>query len=373
MFGRDKPKDDKVTKEQVLQALSKVQDPELHRDLVSLNMIKDVEVDGGTVRFTIELTTPACPLRKDIQADAEAAVKAIPGVESVEIKWGSRVRTDERLVGMLDIGVRNAFAVGSGKGGVGKSTVAVNLAVALAQEGARVGLLDADVYGPNIPQMMGVYEKPRSKDGKKLLPLERYGVKLMSMGFLVDQKTPLIWRGPMIHGVLRQFLNDVDWGELDYLVVDLPPGTGDASLSLAQSIPLTGAILVTTPQAVSMADVMKGVVMFQHLKVPVLGVVENMSYFTCPNCGEPVDIFGRGGGKKLAEEMNIPFLGEVPIDPKVRIGGDDGRPIVVLAPDSAPAKALRDIARTLAGRISMQHFAQAGPQAFSSAPELKVL
>jgi ATP-binding protein involved in chromosome partitioning len=343
----------------------------LHKDLVTLNMIRNLQIDGGKVSFTVMLTTPACPLRNEIEREAVAAVKAISGVETVDVKWDSSVPLDRRLTGKLDIGIRNAIAVGSGKGGVGKSTVAVNLAVALAQTGAQVGLLDADIYGPNVPLMMGVSDRPRSADGKKILPLVSYGVRLMSMGFLIDSKTPLIWRGPMIHGALRQFLEDVDWGALDYLVVDLPPGTGDASLSLAQSLPLTGAILVTTPQAVSMADVVRGVAMFQHLEVPVLGVVENMSYYVCPGCGDKTYIFGRGGGRRVAEEMNIPFLGEVPIDPRIREGGDDGRPIVHVAPESEAGQALRDIAQNLAARISVQNIRGFGT--FQAAPELKIL
>jgi ATP-binding protein involved in chromosome partitioning len=344
-----------VTEAQVMAALAKVQEPELHKDLVALNMIRNVQIEGDRVSFTVVLTTPACPLRNQIEREAMAAVKAIPGVAAVEVRWDSSVPMDRRLTGRLDIGIRNAVAVGSGKGGVGKSTVAVNLAVALAQTGAQVGLLDADIYGPNVPLMMGVSGRPRSLDGKKILPPISYGVKLMSMGFLIDTRTPLIWRGPMIHGALRQFLQDVDWGTLDYLVVDLPPGTGDASLSLAQSLPLTGAILVTTPQAVSMADVVRGVTMFQHLAVPVLGVVENMSYYVCPGCGEKTYIFGQGGGRRVAEETNVPFLGEVPIDPRIRQGGDDGRPIVHVAPDSEAGQALRDVARGLAARVSVQN------------------
>lgn len=354
MVGRDRDSRG-VTEAQVLAALSQVQEPELHKDLVTLNMVRDVKVEDGKVAFTIVLTTPACPLRRDIQETAEAAVRAIPGVEEVAVKLDASVPQDRRISGMLDIRVSNAIAVGSGKGGVGKSTVAVNLAVGLAQEGARVGLLDADVYGPNVPLMMGAHERPRSLDGEKILPLERFNVKLMSMGFLVDEKTPVIWRGPMIHGAIRQFLSDVDWGTLDYLVVDLPPGTGDASLSLAQSIPLTGAVLVTTPQAVSVADVVKGVVMFQHLNVPVLGVVENMSYFVCSHCGERTDIFGSGGGRRVSGEMRVPFLGEVPVDPQVRVGGDEGEPVVVAAPHSPAGQALRQIARQLAARVSVQN------------------
>ncbi len=368
MFGR---KSGGVTENQVMAALSKVQEPELHKDLVTLNMVRDVKIEGGKVSLTVVLTTPACPLRGQIEREASAAVKAIPGVEAVEIHMDSSVPSDRRISGRLDIGVRNAIAVGSGKGGVGKSTVAVNLAVALAQTGAQVGLLDADIYGPNVPLMMGVSEMPHSEDGKKIQPLASYGVKLMSMGFLIDSKTPLIWRGPMIHGAIRQFLQDVDWGNLDYLVVDLPPGTGDASLSLAQSLPLTGAVLVTTPQEVSMADVVRGVAMFQHLEVPVLGVVENMSYYVCPGCGDKTYIFGQGGGRRVADEMKIPFLGEVPIDPRIREGGDTGQPIVHVAPESEAGQALRSIAQNVAARVSVQDLR--GPGKFQAVPELKIL
>lgn len=354
MFKRDKD-NTRVTQAQVLAALSRVQEPELHKDLVTLNMVRDVKVEDGKVAFTIVLTTPACPLRKDIQEAAAAAVRAIPGVEEVTVRFDASVPRDRRLTGRLDIGVKNVIAVGAGKGGVGKSTIAVNLAVSLALEGTRVGLLDADIYGPNVPLMMGVHERPRSLDGKKLLPLERFNVKLMSMGFLLDEKTPVIWRGPMIHTAIRQFLSDVDWGPLDYLVVDLPPGTGDASLSLAQSIPLTGAVVVTTPQAVSVSDVLKAVVMFQHLQVPVLGVVENMSYFVCGHCGERTYIFGNGGGRRVSQEMRIPLLGEVPMDPEIRAGGDEGDPVVVAAPGSPAGQALRQIARELAARVSVHN------------------
>ncbi|RME90980.1 MAG: iron-sulfur cluster carrier protein ApbC [Anaerolineae bacterium] len=332
----------KITKETVLAALSKVQEPELHQDLVSLNMIRDLEIEGTTVRFTIMLTTPACPLQNRIQDEARQAVLALPGVEKVEIKMASSVPNDGRMRGLVEMPIRNAIAVASGKGGVGKSTVSVNLAVALAQAGARVGLMDADIYGPNIPTMMGVERLPSPKENK-LIPAEAFGVKLISMGFLVKPGQPLIWRGPMLHSAIRQFLSDVDWGELDYLIVDLPPGTGDAALSLAQSLPLSGALIVTLPQAVSLEDASRGLHMFRQLNVPILGVVENMT-------GE---VFGQGGGENLAKAANVPFLGRVPMDASVRQAGDSGQPVVIARPDSAAAQALREIAGQVAARVSM--------------------
>jgi len=346
-----------VNQSQVLQALSRVIEPELGKDLVSLKMIRDLTIHDGLVRFKIVLTTPACPLKNEIEAAARAAVLEIPGVEQVEITLDASVPLDRRLTGKLDIGVKNAIAVASGKGGVGKSTIAVNLALALAQSGAEVGLLDADVYGPNIPLMMGVRQRPVSQDGR-LLPPVGYGVKLMSMGFLVDAEAPIIWRGPMIHTALRQFLTDVAWGDIDYLIVDLPPGTGDASLSLAQSLTLTGAVIVTTPQDVALADVIKGIGMFKQLDVPVLGVIENMSYFVCSHCGQRTDIFSHGGGRRVAERNGVPFLGEVPLDPVVRAGGDSGRPVVVSDPASPAATAMRQIASQLAAMISVQNARQ---------------
>jgi ATP-binding protein involved in chromosome partitioning len=351
------------TEAQVMEALSHVIEPELHKDLVTLNMIRNLHIQDGVVDFTVMLTTPACPLKNQIEDEARAAVMAVPGVKTVNVSFDASVPEDRRLLGKMDIGVKNAIAVASGKGGVGKSTIATNLALALAQSGASVGLLDADIYGPNIPLMMGVHERPRS-DNERILPPEGYGVKLMSMGFLVEEGTPIIWRGPMIHNALRQFISDVDWGGLDYLVVDLPPGTGDASLSLAQSLTLTGVVIVTTPQDVALADVVKGIAMFGHLEVPVLGVVENMSYFVCGHCGERTEIFSHGGGKAVAERMNVPFLGDVPIDPVVRIGGDSGRPVVVAEPDSPAAIAIREIASKVAAAISVQNVQNPLPAEF---------
>lgn len=343
-----------VTNDVVLAALSKVQEPELHEDLVSLNMIQELKIDGGKVSFDILLTTPACPLRSRIESEARQAVLSIQGVTHVAIQMKANVRSDGRSRGLLNLPVKNAVAVASGKGGVGKSTVAVNLAVALAQTGAKVGLLDADIYGPNIPMMMGVDHLPAGSNGK-LIPAESYGVKMMSIGFLVPSGKPLIWRGPMLHSVIQQFLSDVAWGDLDYLIIDLPPGTGDAQLSLAQSLPLSGGLIVTLPQMVSVEDAARGLAMFNELNVPILGVIENMSYLELPD-GTRVEVFGKGGGELLSQKAEVPFLGAIPMDPGVRAGGDTGQPIVVSQPDSAPAKALRSLAEQLAARLAVNAF-----------------
>ena len=341
-----------VKKDQVMAALSMVQEPELHKDLVTLNMVHDVVIDGGKVAFTVTLTTPACPLRGVIEKNARQAVMGVPGVEQVEVQFDSNVPSDGRSRGVMQMQVKNAVAVASGKGGVGKSTVSVNLAVALAQSGAKVGLLDADIYGPNVPTMMGVSALP-GMNGEKLIPALAYGVKIMSIGFMVPQGKALIWRGPMLHSAIRQFLSDVEWGDLDYLIIDLPPGTGDAQLSLAQSLPLSGGLIVTLPQAVSVEDASRGMQMFQQLNIPILGVVENMSYLELPD-GTRMDVFGEGGGKKMAEDSQVAFLGAIPMDPQVRIGGDNGAPVVVSQPDTAAAKALRSIAEQLAAQLSVQ-------------------
>jgi ATP-binding protein involved in chromosome partitioning len=352
-------------------ALSQVIEPELHKDLVTLNMVKNLTINGGSVTFTIMLTTPACPLKHKMEADSTQAVMAVPGVESVKVKFDSNVPADARLMGKLNIGVRNAIAVASGKGGVGKSTMAANLALSLSLDGAKVGLLDADIYGPNIPMMMGVADRPRGHNNK-IVPPQGYGVKLMSMGFLVDPTQAIIWRGPMIHSAIRQFLEDVDWGELDYLIVDLPPGTGDASLSLAQSLSLTGAVIVTTPQQVALSDVVRGVKMFEQLNVPILGVIENMSYFLAPDTGIRYDIFGHGGGATMAQEVNVDFLGEVPLEPAVRMGGDEGAPIVARNPESVAAQAIRAVAQKVAAAVSVQNLVHA-PRQFKTDPTLTVL
>jgi ATP-binding protein involved in chromosome partitioning len=332
-----------LSPESILAALGKVQEPELHKDLVTLNMIRDLEIKGGTISFTLMLTTPACPLRGQIEQETKRAVLAIPGVKTVNIKMDASVPSDGRVRGLVSLPIRNAIAIASGKGGVGKSTVAVNLAVALAQSGARVGLMDADIYGPNIPTMMGVHNLPESKENK-IVPAEAYGVKIMSMGFLVKPGQPLIWRGPMLNSAIRQFLSDVEWGELDYLIVDLPPGTGDAPLSLAQTLPLSGVLIVTLPQAVSLEDASRGLEMFRTLEVPILGVIENMQ-------GE---FFGSGGGEELARVAKVPFLGAVPMESSVRVSSDTGEPVVISKPDSKAAKAFRSIAEQVAARISVE-------------------
>ncbi|MCX7608714.1 MAG: Mrp/NBP35 family ATP-binding protein [Anaerolineales bacterium] len=332
-----------ISREAVLAALSKVQEPELHKDLVTLNMIRDLEIRNDAVSFTIVLTTPACPLKGSIEKAAREAVLSVPGVKSVQIKMDASVPNDGRMRGLMQLPVRNAIAIASGKGGVGKSTVSVNLAVALAQSGARVGLMDADIYGPNIPTMMGVREVPGMRNNK-IIPANAYGVKLMSMGFLVKPGQPLIWRGPMLNSAIRQFLSDVEWGELDYLIIDLPPGTGDAPLSLAQALPLSGVIIVTLPQAVSLEDARRRLEMFRTLEVPILGIVENMR-------GE---FFGAGGGEELARMAGVPFLGAIPMEPDVRIGGDTGQPVIIARPDSPAAQAMRAIAEQAAARISVE-------------------
>lgn len=332
-----------VSNDAVLAALGTVQDPELKKDLVSLKMIKDLTIDGNSVSFTIVLTTPACPLKDSIERSAKAAVMRIPGVSEVTIKMDADVPSDGKARGLLNLPVRNAIAVASGKGGVGKSTCSVNIATALASEGARVGLLDADIYGPNIPTMMGIHDLPNTHENK-LVPAISHGVKIMSMGFLVKPGQPLIWRGPMLNSAIRQFLTDVEWGELDYLIIDLPPGTGDASLSLAQALPLSGAVIVTLPQTVSLEDASRSIAMFQMLNVPILGVIENMR-------GE---FFGSGGGEDLARIAKVPFLGAVPMDATTRIAGDTGMPVVIGKSQSDSAIALKSVAGQVAARISIE-------------------
>ena len=346
----------KLTEQNILESLKKVKDPDLHRNIVELGFVKNLTISGNTVKFDLQLTTPACPVRDQFSSDCEKAIRDdIEGVGKINITMTSDVRrnTQAQKDNILS-GVKNTLAVASGKGGVGKSTVAVNIATALAMDGAKVGLVDADVYGPSIPLMFGINERPKVVNGK-LQPLQRYGVKVMSIGFLVDPMEAVIWRGPMASGAVKQFISDVNWGELDYLIFDLPPGTGDIQLTLVQTIPLTGAMIVTTPQDVALADAKKGLVMFNRVNVPELGIIENMSYFICGHCGQRENIFDNGGGKRTAENLNVPFLGEIPIDTKVRIGGDKGDPIVHSEPDSGQGKIIRDIARRLAAQISIQY------------------
>lgn len=342
----------KVTVEAVMAALSQVQDPELHRDLVSLGMIKDVVVEDGRVSFAVVLTTPACPLRNQIEREARLAVEAIPGVEEVQLSLQARVPGDGHDRPVRQQTVRNAVAIASGKGGVGKTTVAVNVAVALARAGAKVGLVDADVYGPNVPTMLGVDELPPAGE-ELLVPALAHGIKVMSIAFMIQPGQAVIWRGPMLHSVIRQFVMDVDWGDLDYLIIDLPPGTGDAALSLVQSMALTGVVIVTLPQKVSLEDAYRSLEMFRLLKVPILGVVENMSYLDLPN-GERMDIFGMGGGESLARDAGVPFVGGIPMDPEVRMAGDTGTPVVVSHPESQAGKALTSISEHIAAKVSVR-------------------
>ena len=344
-----------VTTEQVLDVLRTVNDPDLHKDIVTLGFVKDVKIANGEVDFVVELTTPACPVKDDLKREAEQKVAALPGVKAARAEMTANVRARGGFGRQAVPGIRNIIAVGAGKGGVGKSTTAVNVALALSRKGARVGLMDADVYGPNTPQMLGITDAPQVSESKRMIPPQAHGLKVISMGMLVPADQPIIWRGPMLHGAVQQFMRDVEWGELDYLVVDLPPGTGDVSLSMAQSVPVAGAVVVTTPQGVSVSDVRKAVAMFRQLNIPVLGVVENMSYFVCGHCDERTEIFGHGGGARMAEDLGIPFLGEVPIDTRVRSGGDEGQPIVAAAPDAPAAKAFSDVASRVAAEISKQN------------------
>jgi ATP-binding protein involved in chromosome partitioning len=339
----------------VLDALRAVRDPDLHQDIVTLGFVKDLRICGGSVAFAIELTTPACPVKDLMKSQAERAVRGLAGVSDVAIEMTARVTASRPVLGNKGVipGVKNVLAVSSGKGGVGKSTVAVNLACALQRTGARVGILDADVYGPNVPLMLGVKGQPAVDANKKIVPFERHGLQVMSMALLVADDQPVIWRGPMLHSAVRQFLFDVAWSELDYLVVDLPPGTGDAQLSLSQQAHLMGAVIVTTPQDVSVLDVKKAIRMFQTVNVPILGVVENMAWFTPPGSSERHFLFGQGGGASIEREFGVPLLGQIPLEIEVREGGDSGKPIVLAAPDSASAKALAAIAGKVAQRVSI--------------------
>ena len=351
-----------VSPERVLEALRPIVDPDFRKSIVELGFVKQLRIEGGRVSFTIELTTPACPVKAEFEKAAKERVSALAGVRQVDVTMTSNTRGSSGAAARADggvvlPGVRNTIAVASGKGGVGKSTTAMNLALALHQAGATVGVMDADVYGPSLPLLLGVHGRPETveRDGqKRIQPLEAYGMRVMSMGFFVNENSPVIWRGPMVHGLIRRFLADVEWGELDYLVIDLPPGTGDAALTLTQQAPLSGAVIVTTANDLSVLDARKGLKMFEKVAVPVLGVVENMSYFVPPDLPDRrYYIFGRGGGKRVADELGVDFLGEVPIDTRVVEGGDHGKPIVVFAPESEAAQAFRRLAGEVARRLAV--------------------
>jgi ATP-binding protein involved in chromosome partitioning len=349
-----------VEQARVLDALKVVQDPDLHRDIVSLGFIKDLNVNGGKVAFTIELTTPACPVKDQMRDQARAAVLAVPGVTDVNINMSASVRATviggEGPRAPLP-GVKNIIAVGAGKGGVGKTTVAVNLAIALAKAGGRVGIIDGDIYGPNVPIMLGM-KSQLTTDGQKILPAEKYGLQVISMGFMTGDDAPIIWRGPMLHGALQQFFREVRWVDLDYLIIDMPPGTGDVALSLSQTVPVAGAIVVTTPQKVSLADSRRAAAMYKKLNIPTLGIVENMSYFVCPNCSHESDIFGKSGGEKMADELGVPFLGGIPIYQPIREGGDAGVPLLISEPDAPAARAIVDVAARAAAQVSIAAYKQ---------------
>ena len=341
----------------VLDALKVVRDPDLNRDIVSLGFIKNLSILDGVVAFTIELTTPACPVKDQLRDQARAAVLQLPGVTAVDVTLGARVREAVGGEGGRQPveGVKNIIAVGAGKGGVGKTTLSVNLAVALAKSGGRVGLIDGDIYGPNVPIMLGM-KSQLATDGQKIIPAEKYGLKVVSMGFLTEDDAPIIWRGPMLHSALQQFFREVRWLELDYLVIDMPPGTGDVALSLGQTVPVAGAVVVTTPQKVSLADSRRAVAMYKKLNIPTLGIIENMSYFVCPGCQKESDIFGTGGGEAMAAELGVPFLGRIPLYQPIREGGDSGVPLMIAEPESPAARAINTAAEQLAAQISIASY-----------------
>lgn len=338
----------------VLKALQVVVDPDLHKDIVTLGFVKNLVLEGSRVALTIELTTPACPVKEQMREQAIAAVRSLPGVTEVDVQMTANVRS----VSMPETGrtplpgVKNVIAVGAGKGGVGKTTVAVNLALALAQYGSRVGILDGDIYGPNVPIMLGL-QTQLGTDGKRIVPAEKYGIQVMSIGFLTSSDAPVIWRGPMLHGAIQQFFREVAWKDLDYLIIDMPPGTGDVALSLSQTVPVVGSIVVTTPQKVSLADSRRAVRMYQKLNIPTLGIIENMSYYTCQNCDHETDLFGHGGGEKLAETMKVPFLGCLPIYQPIREGSDSGVPLVKSEPASTVTRAFLTVAERTAAQVSI--------------------
>lgn len=343
-----------VTPDDVKKALSTVMDPDLNIDIVTLGMVSNISVEGSKVHFKLTLTTPACPLKEKIESDCKQAIGTLPGIEEIDILMDANVANRGKVSDKEPIaGVKHIIAVTSGKGGVGKTTVSINLAVALSKLGAKVGILDSDITGPNCPLMLGVGDyQPAAKDNR-IMPAENYGIKCMSMAFFVPKDTPLIWRGPMLDKAIRQFLRDVDWGELDYLIVDMPPGTGDAQLSMVQATDMSGGVIVTTPQEVALLDGQRGLAMFRQMNVPVLGFIENMSFFQPPGSSERYEIFGHGGGKKMAHEYGVPFLGEVPIDTNIRIGGDTGKPITYTDPDCDASRAFTEIAKQVAAQISI--------------------
>ncbi len=356
-----------VTEQQVREQLRQVKDPELHRDLVSLNMIKSIAIEGSTVRVHIELTTPACPLKEQIQRDVDQVLKQLPGVGRVELTWSAEVRSSRMAAASQLPAVKNVVAVGAGKGGVGKSTAAVLLAYGLRRSGAKVGLMDADVYGPSIPLLCGIESAKPAVHDNMIVPVEAGGVRIMSIGFMIDRNKPLIWRGPMTHGVVKQFLEQVDWGELDYLIVDLPPGTGDIPLSLAQSIPMTGSVVICTPQDVALLDARRAVKMYEQLNVPCLGIIENMSYYICPHCGHRDEPFDHGGAKAASEELGVPFLGEIPLNAKIRVFGDAGTPERTFTDtDDYVSRAIQQVVENTAGQISVRS------ERLAAAPTLSV-
>jgi ATP-binding protein involved in chromosome partitioning len=346
-----------VDQASILDALRVVRDPDLKRDIVALGFIKDLRIDGPRVAFTIELTTPACPVKDQMRDQARAAVMQLPGVSEVDVRMSARVREAVGGDGARQplAGVKNVIAVGAGKGGVGKTTVAVNLAIALAKCGGKVGIIDGDIYGPNVPIMLGV-KTQLTTDGTKIIPAEKFGLQVISMGFLTGDDAPVIWRGPMLHGALQQFFREVRWAALDYLIVDMPPGTGDIALSLSQTVPVAGAIVVTTPQLVSLADSRRAVAMYKKLNIPPIGIVENMSYFVCPNCSHEADIFGHGGGEQMASELGVPFVGRIPIYQPIREGGDSGVPLMISEPDSPAARAFMSAAEQTAAQVSIASY-----------------
>ena len=343
-----------TTPDAVRDALKQVIDPDLRKDIVSLGFVKNLTIDGTRVSFTIELTTPACPVKDVMKEQAIAAVSALAGVEQVDVAMTAVVRSvtaPEHGRPPLP-GVKNVIAVGAGKGGVGKTTVAVNLALALAQAGSRVGILDGDIYGPNVPLMVGLKTQLTS-NGQQIVPAEKYGIQVISIGFMTDEDAPVIWRGPMVHSAIQQFFREVAWRDLDYLIIDMPPGTGDVALSLSQTVPVAGAVVVTTPQQVSLSDSRRAVRMYQKLNVPTLGIVENMSYYSCPNCHHESDIFGYGGGEQIASDIGIPFLGRLPVYQPISVGSDRGIPIVVAEPDSPATRAFLTVAERVAAQVSI--------------------